>query len=111
LSKNLKEDLHLFPYRLTAVQELHVNDLPQRLNYCQWFLNTIPDDVLEKTFFTDEAYFHLSGYVNSQNMRMWSSQNPHFFTEAPHYPQKIGVWAAISQRRIIGPYFFQGKLL
>jgi hypothetical protein len=44
-------------------------------------------------------------------MRMWSSRNPHFFTEAPHYPQKIGVWAAISQRRIIGPYFFQGKLL
>jgi hypothetical protein len=77
--KILKEDLHLFPYRLTAVQELHVNDLPQRLNYCQWFLNTIADDVLEKTFFTDEAYFHLSGYVNSQNMRMWSSQNPHFF--------------------------------
>jgi hypothetical protein len=59
--KILKEDLHLFPYQLTAVQELHVNDLPQRLNYCQWFLNT--DDVL--------AYFHLSGYVNSQNMRMF----------------------------------------
>jgi hypothetical protein len=107
--KILKEDLHLFPYRLAAVQELHVNDLPQRLNYCQWFLNTIADDVLEKTFFTDEAYFRLSGYVNSQNMRMWSLQNPHFFTEAPHYPQKIGVWAAISQRRIIGPYFFQEK--
>jgi hypothetical protein len=49
--------MHLFPYRLTAVQELHVNDLPQRLNYCQWFLNTIADDVLEKTFFTDEAIF------------------------------------------------------
>jgi hypothetical protein len=46
------------------------------------------DDVLEKTFFTDEAYFHLSGYVYSQNIRMWSSQNSHFFTEAPHYPQK-----------------------
>jgi hypothetical protein len=26
-------------------------------------------------------------------------------------PKKIGVWAAISQRKIIGPYFFQGKLL
>jgi hypothetical protein len=43
-------------------------------------------------------------------MRRWSSQNPHFFTEAPHYPQKIGVWAAISQHRIIGPYFFQGNI-
>jgi hypothetical protein len=69
------------------------------------------DDVLEKTFFTDEAYFHLSDYVNSQNIRMSSSQNSHFFTEAPHYPKIIGVWAAISQRKIIGPHFFQGKLL
>jgi hypothetical protein len=41
---------------------------------------------------------------------MWSSQNPHLFAEAPHYPQEIGVWAAISQRRIIGPYLFQGTI-
>ncbi|CAH1383351.1 unnamed protein product [Tenebrio molitor] len=37
---------------------------------------------------------------------MWSSENPHFFIETPQYPQKVGVWAAISQRRIIGPIFF-----
>jgi hypothetical protein len=39
---------------------------------------------------------------------MWSSENPHFFIETPQYPQKVGVWAAISQRRIIGPIFFEG---
>ncbi|CAH1379157.1 unnamed protein product [Tenebrio molitor] len=37
---------------------------------------------------------------------MWSSENPHFFIETPQYPQKVGVRAAISQRRIIGPIFF-----
>jgi hypothetical protein len=100
----VKNDLHLFPYRLTSVQA----DLPQRLEYCQWFLNTL-DVHLDKTFYTDEAYFHLSGYVNSQNTRMWSSENPHFFIETPQYPQKVGVWAAISQRRIIGPIFFEGN--
>jgi hypothetical protein len=36
----VKNDLHLFPYCLTSVQELHPADLPQRLEYCQWFLNT-----------------------------------------------------------------------
>jgi hypothetical protein len=70
--------------------------------------NTL-DVHLDKTFYTDEAYFHLSGYVNSQNTRMWSSENPHFFIETPQYPQKVGVWAAISQRRIIGPIFFEGN--
>jgi hypothetical protein len=67
----VKKDLHLFAYRLTSVQELHPADLPQRLEYYQWFLNTL-DVHLDRTFYTDEAYFHLSGYVNSQNTRMWS---------------------------------------
>jgi hypothetical protein len=41
---------------------------------------------------------------------MWSSENPHFFIETPQYPQKVGVWAAISQHRIIGPIFLEGNI-
>ena len=40
-------------------------------------------DVLDVTFFTDEAWFHLSGYVNSQNSRLWSYDNPHSLHENP----------------------------
>jgi hypothetical protein len=73
--------------------------------------NTPENDerALSKTVFTDEAYFHLSGYMNSENIRMWSAENPHYYVEQPLHPQKIGVWAAISQRRIIGPTFFEGN--
>lgn len=107
----LKHDLQLHPYRLQAFHEIIPNDYPQRQAFCQWFLNHLDnhDEVLEKTFFTDECWFHLSGYTNSQNMRMWSAENPHYFIEAPLHPQKIGVWAAISKRRIIGPIFFEGN--
>jgi hypothetical protein len=28
-------------------------------------------------FYTDEAWFHLSGYVTSQNNRYWRAENPH----------------------------------
>jgi hypothetical protein len=31
----VRKDLHLFPYRLTSVQELHPAHFPQRLEYCQ----------------------------------------------------------------------------
>ena len=34
-------------------------------------------------------------------MRIWSHENPHEFIEEPLQPQKTGVWAAISERRII----------
>jgi len=61
-------------------------------------------------FFTDEAWFHLSGYVNSQNYRTWRTENPHNYTETPLHPQKIGVWCAISRRRIIGPLFLESSI-
>ncbi|RZC32536.1 hypothetical protein BDFB_015173, partial [Asbolus verrucosus] len=54
----------------------------------------------------DEAWFHLSGFINSQNYRTWSAHNPHNTIEAPLHPLKIGVWVAMSRSRIIGPIFF-----
>lgn len=106
----LRHDLHLYPYRLQATHEILPVDKPKRQEFCQRFIDhfIVNNGGIEKIMFTDESWFHLSGYVNSQNMRMWSANNPHFFVEAPLHPQKVGVWAAICQRRIIGPIFFEG---
>lgn len=65
---------------------------------------------MDLTFFSDEAWFHLSGYVNSQNYRTWSTENPHVFHETTLHPIKIGVWIAMSRRRIIGPIFFNKNI-
>jgi hypothetical protein len=92
------------------VIEEQPNNRPRRQQFCQWFMENFHNGaILEKTFFSDESWFHLSGYVNSQNMRMWSGENPHYYIEVPLHSQKIGVWAAISRRRLIGPIFFEGK--
>ncbi|GFU18075.1 uncharacterized protein TNCV_1446341 [Trichonephila clavipes] len=29
-------------------------------------------------WFTDEAHFHLNGFVNKQNWRFWGSENPYY---------------------------------
>jgi hypothetical protein len=55
-------------------------------------------------FFKDEANFNLSGYVNSQNNRYWSSENPHALIQLPLYD----VWCAISANCIIGPIIYEG---
>jgi hypothetical protein len=56
--------------------------------------------------FSDEAWFHLQGYINTQNDHYWSTQNPHITHEVPLDPVKVGVWCAASARRIVGPVFF-----
>lgn len=89
------------------VQELFPPDFEKRTQFCHWFNETLNnDEVLDLTFFTDEAWFHLSGYINSQNYRTWCAENPHVLRETSLHPIKIGVWVAISRRRIIGPIFF-----
>ncbi|RZC33731.1 hypothetical protein BDFB_007888, partial [Asbolus verrucosus] len=37
-------------------------DFVPRVNYCEWFLHNTNDVILDATFFTDEAWFHLEGY-------------------------------------------------
>jgi hypothetical protein len=66
---------------------------------------------LDLIFSTDEAWFHLSGYINKQNMRIWSAESAetsHDFVQSPFHPEKIVVWLAISRVRIFGPFFFKG---
>ena len=58
-------------------------------------------------FISDEAWFHLSGYVNSQDTRYWSSENPHVIQEKPWHDLKIGAWCAVSGTKIISPIFFE----
>ena len=76
-----------FPYRLTSVHELRPTDFGLSSILLKRFLNTLDSDDLSKNvfFFGDEAYFH--GYVNSQNTRMWTSENS--FTERPNIPRKL----------------------
>ena len=68
------------------------------------------ENILNDTFFTDEAWFHLSGYTNTQNSRTWATENPHETFEKPLHDQKIGVLCAVSTSCIIGPIFFDSTV-
>ena len=55
--------------------------------------------MLDILFFSEEAWFQLDGYVNSQNYRFGSSDNSHQFIETPLHSAKIGVWCAMSKKK------------
>jgi hypothetical protein len=68
--------------------------------YCRWFQTFIDENpgILDYTWLSDKAWFHLSGYVNSKNTRLWGSEKPHALFEEPLHSQKVGVFCALSQR-------------
>jgi hypothetical protein len=56
---------------------------------------------------SDEAWFHVSGNVNAQNSHIWDTEKPHVLHQSPLLDIKVGVWYAVSARRVIGPIFFE----
>jgi len=57
--------------------------------------------------FSDEAHFRLNGYVNKQNCRIWSEDQPEALQDLPMHPEKVTVWCLLSAGGIIEPYFFK----
>lgn len=107
--KILRKDLGLKAYKIQLVQELKPCDHRSRRNFAEWAQNQLEDDPLfyRRIVFSDEAHFWLNGYVNKQNCRIWSDENPHQVLETPLHPEKCTVWCGLYAGGIIGPYFFK----
>ncbi len=100
--------LNLYPYCVRVVHEL----LPLNFEWCviyyKWFKDFTKKNVykLHNIFYSDEAWFSLTGYVNGNKNSVWSTTSPHVRLEGPFHPLKISVWYGISGYRITGPIFF-----
>jgi len=107
----LHNDLHYHPYKIQIVQALNTRDYGARVRFCQEMLDLIgeDEDLVNNMWMSDEAHFHVSGFVNKQNFRYWSQANPRALHEKPLHSPKVTVWCAISASGIIGPYFFENE--
>ena len=76
-------------------------------NSVNCYIHVMHDGDADTTFilFISEAWFKLSGYVNSQGNSFL-----HYSYEAHLQDVKVGVWCAISAARIIGPSFVSWAL-
>lgn len=97
-------DLRFHPYKLMIVQKLNEGDYVQRREFAERMLEILDDRVV--VIMSDEAHFHLNGYVNKQNFRYWAPRNPNELHERPLHSERVTVWCAVSRYCIIGPYFF-----
>jgi hypothetical protein len=72
---------------------LQLRNPASRVHFCIWFLQSVfkGEIDLQLTFFSDEPWFHLQGYLYTQNNRNWVSQNPHLTHIVLLHPVKVGV--------------------
>ncbi|MFX9325343.1 hypothetical protein ABTO11_19335, partial [Acinetobacter baumannii] len=57
--------------------------------------------------FSNEAHFRLTGFVNTQNCRIWGSENPKVIGELSMHPQRVTVWCGFWSGGLIGRYMFE----
>ena len=77
-------NLKFHPYKIMMVQELQECDWHDRQAACEKMLANVPPGCL---LCSDEAHFHLLGFVNKQNFRYWAEENPRQHYERPLHSQ------------------------
>jgi len=50
-----------------------------------------------------------TGLVNKHNCHIWAANNPYITMETAMNSAKVNVWCAMSNKEIIGPYFFENE--
>ena len=79
-----------------------------RRRFVNWSLQKLDENPEFSKFliFNDEAHFQMDGYVNKQNCRYWSDENPQELQEATQYPEKVTIWCGFWWGGVISSYFF-----
>ena len=70
----LHSGLKLLSYKITVLHKLFNQNKQIRLEYALWAEGK--DEIFFNTWFSDEAYFHLNGTVNKQNVHFWGKEKP-----------------------------------
>ena len=87
MHKILQNILHCYPFKISHMQEFP-SDLPARETLVLEFLACM--EVNKEGPWTilwiDETHFRLAGYVNTQNCRIWATENPLETQPVPLHP-------------------------
>ena len=77
----------------------------------EWIINREKVDAAfsSEIILSDEARFHLDGFVNRQNCRVWGSEKPRVISEKQMHPQRVIVWCGFWAEGIVGLYFFENE--
>ena len=108
----LKKDLNFRPRKPHYVQELTPEDCDRRMEYGELMLGWHDDwpKLFENILWSDEAVFHIGGFVNRHNCHYWVAHDPEVTVEKMQNRPKVTVWCGMTATRVIGPYLLRDTM-
>ena len=89
--------LPVHSYKIQLVHNLKYGDKVNYKTFCHLFLDLINanNECIHNILISDEAVFHLCGYVIKHNFRYWSQTNPYEMHKVPLHNVKVTVRCGI----------------
>ena len=60
-------------------------------------------ELFDNILWSDEAIFHVGGYINCHNCHYWAAEDPNMVVEKVHSRPKVTVWCGMTATKIVGP--------
>ncbi len=96
-----------FHTRWASFVNFITGDLAERVNFCHWFQKFIAKriGILDTTFFSDEAWFYLSGCVSTQDTRYWSFTNPNQELKLRYKAKRLESGVPFPEKKLLVIFF------
>ena len=110
--KVLKTELKWRPWKPHYVQALYPDDLDRREEFAvhmlQW--HEIWHELFDNILWSDEAVFHIDGFVNRHNSHYWAEKDPLMTVEKEQGKSKVTVWCGMTSSAVVGPFFIRDTM-
>ena len=87
-------------------------DCDIRMEFGEMMLAWLRDwpDLLKNILWSDEAVFHIGGFVNRHNCHYWAEEDPRVTSEKNQNRPKITVWCGMTSDSIVGPFILHDTM-
>ena len=91
MHKILCNILHYYTYKITLIQVFLPADLPVRHTFAlEFFVYLEVDNEWQwNILWTNKAHFCMQGSINTQNYRVWATENPFARALVPHHSANV----------------------
>ena len=102
----LKDELHYRPWKPHYCQKISPEDCDRRMEFGELMLSWQEDwpELFHNILWSDEAVFHVGGFVNRHNCHYWAHEDPAVIAEKTQSRPKVTVWCGMTSSRIVGPF-------
>lgn len=108
----LKKELKWHAWEPHYCQSLSAEDCDIRMEFGENMLALYEEwsDLFKNILWSDEAVFHIGGFVKRHNCHYWAGEDPFVMSAKMQNLPNVTVWCGMTSDRIVGPFILRDTM-